>query len=159
MKDQKEIVKKVIDYIEGHLEEELSLDRISKRIGYSKFYLNRIFTEYTGITLYKYLQNRRLTVAAEKLVKTDKPIVQIAYEAGYDTQQSFSFAFKQIYSCPPKIYRDTGIFRPKQSRISMNCSYVQGCKFTVEEVIRLHSRWRQRQLAWQVTVKVKEIAA
>ncbi len=37
--------------------------------------------------MYKYLQNRRLTVAAEKLVKTDKPIMQIAYEAGYDTQQ------------------------------------------------------------------------
>ena len=97
MKDQKEVVKKVIDYIEKNLEKEISLDNISKNIGYSKFYLNRIFTEYTGVTMYKYLQNRRLTVAAEKLVKTDKPIMQIAYEAGYDTQQSFSFAFKQIY--------------------------------------------------------------
>jgi hypothetical protein len=33
---------------------------------YSKFYLNRVFTEQTGITIYKYLQNRRLTIAAEK---------------------------------------------------------------------------------------------
>ena len=114
MKDQKEVVKKVIDYIERNLEKEINLDNISKNIGYSKFYLNRIFTEYTGITMYKYLQNRRLTVAAEKLVKTDKPIMQIAYEAGYDTQQSFSFAFKQIYLYPPKIYRDIGIFMPKQ---------------------------------------------
>jgi len=48
-----------------------------------------------GVTIYKYLQNRRLTVAAEKLVKTDNPIMQIAYETGYDTQQSFSFAFNQ----------------------------------------------------------------
>lgn len=106
MKDQKEVVKKVIDYIEKNLEKEISLDHISKNIGYSKYYLNRIFTEHTGITMYKYVQNRRLTAAAEKLVKTDKPIMQIAYEAGYDTQQSFSFAFKQIYLYPPKIYRD-----------------------------------------------------
>lgn len=119
MKDQKEVVKKVIDYIERNLEKEINLDGISKNIGYSKFYLNRIFTEHTGITIYKYLQNRRLTVAAEKLVKTDKPIMQIAYEAGYDTQQSFSFAFKQVYLYPPKIYRDIGIFMPKQNRISM----------------------------------------
>ena len=132
MKDQKEVVKKVIDYIEKNLEKEINLDNISKNIGYSKFYLNRIFTEYTGITMYKYLQNRRLTVAAEKLVKTDKPIMQIAYEAGYDTQQSFSFAFKQIYLYPPKIYRDIGIFMPKQNRISMRRSYIPSYKFTAQ---------------------------
>ena len=129
MKDQKEVVKKVIDYIEKNLEKEINLDNISKNIGYSKFYLNRIFTEYTGITMYRYLQNRRLTVAAEKLVKTDKPIMQIAYEAGYDTQQSFSFAFKQIYLYPPKIYRDIGIFIPKQNRICMCYSYISCSPF------------------------------
>lgn len=119
MKDYQEVVKKVIDFIETNLEEEINLDRLSKKIGYSKFHLNRIFTNQTGITIYKYLQNRRLTIAAEKLVKTDRPIAQIAYEAGYDTQQSFSFAFKQMYLYPPKTYRSIGIFLPKQKRISM----------------------------------------
>ena len=134
MKNQKEIVKKVIDYIEKNLEKEINLDNISKNIGYSKFYLNRVFTEQTGVTIYKYLQNRRLTVAAEKLVKTNKPITQIAYEAGYDTQQSFSFAFKQVYLYPPKTYRDIGIFLPKQDRISMSYSYMfKYCKFIVLE--------------------------
>lgn len=121
MNDKKELVNKVLDYIEKNIESELNLDTISKNIGYSKFYLNRIFTEHTGLTIYKYLQSRRLTVAAEKLVKTDKPIMQIAYEAGYDTQQSFTFAFKQVYLYPPKIYRDIGIFIPRQNRISMCC--------------------------------------
>ena len=119
MKEQKEVVKRVIDYIEQNLEKEINLDNISKNIGYSKFHLNRVFTEQTGITIYKYLQNRRLTIAAEKLVKTDKPIMQIAHEAGYDTQQSFSFAFKQVYLYPPRTYRNIGIFKPKQNRISM----------------------------------------
>lgn len=124
MRDQKAVVQKVIDFIEKNLEEELNLETISKNIGYSKFYLNRIFTEYTGITIYKYLQNRRLTAAAEKLVHSDKTIMQIAYEAGYDSQQSFSYAFKQVYLYPPKLYRDTGIFKPKQDRIIMRYSYI-----------------------------------
>lgn len=119
MKGQKEIVKQVIDYIEQNIEKEINLDNISKSIGYSKFHLNRFFAEQTGITIYKYLQNRRLTIAAEKLVKTNKPITQIAYEAGYDTQQSFSFAFKQVYLYPPKTYRNIGIFIPKQNKISL----------------------------------------
>ncbi len=123
MKDQKDVVNKVIDYIEQNLEEEIDLEHISKSAGYSKFYLNRIFAEYTGTTIYKYLQNRRLTVAAEKLVKSDKPIIQIAYEAGYDSQQAFSFAFKQVYRYPPKIYRELAIFIPKQDRIFMCYSY------------------------------------
>lgn len=119
MKNYKEVVKKVIDYIEQNIEKEISLDNISKSIGYSKFHLNQVFAEQTGITIYKYLQNHRLTIAAEKLVKTDKSITQIAYEAGYDTQQSFSFAFKQVYLYPPKTYRNIGSFLPKQNRISM----------------------------------------
>lgn len=123
MKDQKDVVKKVIDYIENHLEKKINLDNISENAGYSKFHLNRIFTEYTGITIYQYLQRRRLTVAAEQLVCSDKPIMQIAFEAGYDTQQSFSFAFKQMYLYPPKLYRELGVFIPKQNKISMSCVY------------------------------------
>ncbi len=132
MKDKKDIIKKVIDYIEENLEEELALDNISKNIGYSKFYLNRMFTKYTGVTIYKYLQNRRLTIAAEKLVKSKKPIIQIAQEAGYDSQQSFSYAFKQVYLYPPKIYRDIGIFVPKQDKIFICYSYTSKyCKFII----------------------------
>ncbi len=108
MKSQKEVVRKVLDYIESSMEEDIDLEKISKNAGYSKFYLNRMFKEYTGTTIYKYLQTRRLTVAAEKLVHTDKPIIEIACEAGYDTQQSFSLAFKQRYRYSPKVYRDRG---------------------------------------------------
>lgn len=132
MREQKEVVQKVIDYIEENLEKEISLEQISQNIGYSKFYLNRIFTEHTGITMYKYLQRRRLTVAAQKLVQTDKPIMEIALEAGYDTQQSFSFAFKQAYFCPPKIYRKLGIYTPKQNSISMCCSYCPDLRFILK---------------------------
>lgn len=122
MKEHKEVVKNVVDYIETHLEAPIDLDTIAKDIGYSKFYLNRMFLDHTGITIYRYLQNRRLDAAAEKLVKSDRPIAQIALEAGYDTQQSFSYAFKQIYQFPPNMYRERKVFVPKQTRIFMNSS-------------------------------------
>lgn len=123
MKNKKDVIKKVVDYIEENLEEEINLDKIAKNAGYSKFYLNRVFTEQTGLTIHKYLKNRRLSAAAEKLVRTDKTITQIAFEAGYDSQQAFSFAFKQVYRYPPKGYRNMGIFAPGQDRISLRgCS-------------------------------------
>ncbi|HIX16550.1 MAG TPA: AraC family transcriptional regulator [Candidatus Hungatella pullicola] len=119
MEKKKEIVKRVLSYIEENIEEKISIDKISGDVGYSKFYLNRIFSEYTGITIYKYLQTRRLTIAAEKLIKTNESIMQIAYESGYDSQQAFTLAFKQLYVYPPKTYRNIGVFVPKQNRISL----------------------------------------
>lgn len=127
-----ETAKKVIEYIEKHLDAEIDLDRIAKHAGYSKFHLNRIFTERTGITIHKYLQMRRLTIAAQKLATTKIPVAQVAYEAGYHSQQAFSLAFKKIYSYPPKLYRDMGIFAPKQNRIEMGADFCRNTsrKFT-----------------------------
>ena len=111
------VVEKVVDYIETHLEDELTLDKIADALNYSKFYVARAFHENTGGTVYKYIQGRRLTMAAQKLVKTDQPIVEIAYRAHYDSQQAFTLAFKQVYECTPKIYRKNGVFYPKQTKI------------------------------------------
>lgn len=124
MDQQKEIINNVLNYIEDNIREEINVDKIAKNAGYSKFYLNRIFSEYTGMTLHKYVQSRRLTIAAEKLIKTNAPITQIAHEAGYDSQQAFSLAFKQLYVYPPKMYKTIGVFIPKQNRI-----YLCGSRF------------------------------
>jgi len=106
----------------------LSLNKIANALNYSKFYIARIFTEETKCTVYKYIQGRRLTLAAQKLVETEQPIVEIAYEAHYDSQQAFTLAFKQLYECTPHIYRKNGMFYPKQSRIYMMSSF-DGCSF------------------------------
>lgn len=117
------VVEKIVDYIEKHLEEEMSLDKIAKDLNYSKFYIARVFVEQTGGTIYKYIQRRRLTIAAEKLVETEKPIIEIAYEAQYNSQQAFTLAFSQLYLCTPQVFRKNGIFYPKQSRISMRDAF------------------------------------
>lgn len=117
------VVKKIVDYIETHMDEDLSLDKISNALNYSKFYIARIFNDETKCTIYKYIQGRRLTLAAQKLVETEQPIVEIAYEAHYDSQQAFSLAFKQLYQCTPKIYRKNGVFYPKQSKLCMMRSF------------------------------------
>lgn len=117
-----DIVKGIVDYIEKHLEEDLSLDKIAEDLNYSKFYIARIFSEKTGGTIYKYIQGRRLTIAAYKLVKTNKSIIEIAYEAHYSSQQAFTLAFNQLNLCSPQAYRKKGFFYPIQSIIDMKSS-------------------------------------
>ncbi len=111
------VVQKVVSFIEEHIQEELSLDKIAAALNYSKFYIARTFAEQAGVTIYKYIQGRRLTLAAEKLARTRKPIVEIAYEAHYNSQQAFTLAFGRLYQCTPQTYRRNGIFYPKQPKM------------------------------------------
>lgn len=126
MNSKKEVVKNVIEYLEKNLENDIDLDKISDKAGYSKYHLNRLFAEETGCTIYKYLQTRRLTIAAEKLVESNIPISQIGFEAGYNSQQAFTLAFKEIYLYSPKVYREQGMFFPRQNKIVMEAQYRSG---------------------------------
>lgn len=114
------ITKRILLYIEDNLDKELSLERIAKEFSYSKFYIARAFKDNTSMTLYKYIQGRRLDEAARKLVETDQTIVDIAFEAGYSSQQAFTQAFRCAYTCTPREYRRIGVFIPKQGRIYMD---------------------------------------
>lgn len=117
--DKNDIILKAVEYIEENLEQDLTLDDISKKIGYSKFYLSRIFSETVGCTIYKYIQLRRITESARKLVESNKPIIEIALEANYQSQQAFTNAFSQMYYCSPQSYRNIKIFTPKTERYIM----------------------------------------
>ena len=60
--DEKTIVEKIVDYVEKHFDEELSLDKIAKELNYSKFYMERTFSREPGETIYQYIKGLRLTL-------------------------------------------------------------------------------------------------
>ncbi len=109
-----------IDYIENHLDEKPDLDTVSKAVHYSKYHLHRMFTETAGLTVRTYAQRRRLTEAAKLLVFSDRPILEIALAAGYESQQSFTDSFRAMYKKPPHRYREEKTFYPLQLRFVLN---------------------------------------
>jgi len=119
MKDNVVSIESVIDYIENHLDGKIDLDKVSEVVHYSKYHLHRMFTSTVGMTIHDYVQRRQLTEAAKLLVFSDKPIIEVAFICGYESQQAFSFAFKSMYKIPPAEYRDNGTFYPLQLRFSL----------------------------------------
>lgn len=109
-----------IDYIESHLHEKLDLNTIAEALCYSKYYLHRMFTGTVGLTIQTYAQRRRLTEAAKQLVFSDKPILEIALTAGYESQQSFTDSFRAMYKKTPNQYREEEEFYPLQLRYVLN---------------------------------------
>ncbi|MDR2897757.1 MAG: AraC family transcriptional regulator, partial [Spirochaetaceae bacterium] len=97
MKSNLHCIARIVDYIETHLDEKLDLEGLAREAQYSKHHLHKMFTGIVGFTVHSYVQRRRLTEAARLLVFSDKPIMEIALGAGYETQQSFTVAFKALY--------------------------------------------------------------
>ncbi|MEY8319731.1 GNAT family N-acetyltransferase [Lachnospiraceae bacterium 46-61] len=110
----------VINYIENHLHEKLCLDIVAYAVHYSKYHLHRIFTNTVNLTVHNYIQRRRLTEAAKLLVFSDIPILKIALTFGYESQQSFTDAFKAMYKKSPKQYREEKKFYPLQLKYILN---------------------------------------
>lgn len=113
-------ITRIVDYIESHLEDKLSLESLAHEAGYSKYHLHRMFTSIVGFTVHLYVQRRRLTEAARLLIFTNQPILEIALFAGYETQQSFSVAFKALFDCSPQALRKKSEFYPLQLKFTVD---------------------------------------
>ncbi len=98
-------LQKAIDFIDGHIEEPLSLDRIAEHIGFSKFYMNHMFSIYTGFSVMEYVRRKKLEYALSQL-KTDKRIIDIALEVGYSSERAFSRAVVNAYGHSPTYFRE-----------------------------------------------------
>ena len=109
-----------IDYIESHLHEKLDLETVAGAVHYSKYHMHRMFTDTVGLTIHDYVQRRQLTEAAKLLVLSDRPILEIALSAGYESQQSFTDIFKAMYKKSPNKYRAEEEFYPLQLRYVLN---------------------------------------
>jgi AraC-like DNA-binding protein len=105
---QKEYAKKfneLLDYIDNHYMEELTLDTIADTIGFSKFHFSRLFKQYTNFTFCDYLNLRRIKAAEKLLVEPDYSITEIALQSGFASISTFNRIFKQQKKCTPSEYR------------------------------------------------------
>ena len=126
-------IEAVIDYIENHLDGKLELKTVAEAVHYSKYHLHRLFTDTVGMTIHDYVQRRQLTEAAKLLVFSDQPIIEIALICGYESQQSFSLAFKAMYKSPPAEYREKRCFYPLQLRFTLHRS-MSAMEFTMQDI-------------------------
>lgn len=106
--ENRDFIYDLIEWLEKNLErKKLNLKEVAHKSGYSLWYLQRLFHNTTGKTLGGYIRSRRLTKAALALRFSQHLIVDIALMYQFDSQQSFTRAFKKQFLLPPSKYRDT----------------------------------------------------
>jgi AraC-like DNA-binding protein len=82
-----------------------TVDELGREVGLSRSALADRFGDVLGVPPMQYLSSWRIHVAAHELIGTAKSILQIAQEVGYESEASFSRAFKRMMDIPPATWR------------------------------------------------------
>lgn len=101
----------IIEYINAHYKENISLESIATHFNYSKCYFSSLFNSLFNQSLSDFLNVVRIQNAIEIL--NAKTVTEIAYEVGYRNLQSFFYNFKKIVGCAPKEYSQSPIIMTK----------------------------------------------
>lgn len=86
------------------LENPPTLPQLGKEVGCSPFYLSRVFSEHTGMTISRYMRNLRLERAAELLRSGECNVTEAAMSVGYSSLSHFSKAFAEMFGACPCVF-------------------------------------------------------
>lgn len=100
-----ERIQKSIDYIEANLENEIDLNEACREafMSLSNFY--RMFFALVGYSVKEYIRHRRISLAAEDLIRKELSVMDAAMKYGYESQDAFSRAFKRITGFLPSEFK------------------------------------------------------
>lgn len=99
-------LRRVQEFINAHLEDDLSLSEIAAAADLSQFHFARAFRTSTGLTPQQYLMRQRIERAKLLLAKDDTPIIEISLQTGFKNQSHFTTLFRKYTKYTPKLWRE-----------------------------------------------------
>ena len=97
---------RVIDYLRGHYTEDISREGLAGLVDMNHDYLGKMFILYTGKKIGAFISELRINMAADLLASTDRSIVTIAFEAGFESLSTFYRVFQRKTGLSPTAYRE-----------------------------------------------------
>ncbi len=103
--DSDTLYQSIIQYIETHIDEDLSLDLLADKLHVSKFHISHVFSDTNGLPLHKYITKKRLDMCRDAIL-SGQDISLVAEAYGFSDYSVFYRAFVKEYGKSPKKYRD-----------------------------------------------------
>jgi len=102
---QEEYVKKAVAYIKSHYIEKINIIELANFIGIDRSYLSRLFHQYEGVSIKRFIYNYRMEVSKIFLKNSSLSIGEISRSVGYPDPMDFSKAFKKAFGVSPTDWR------------------------------------------------------
>lgn len=110
-------LEKMIQLIELNLYDNNVLSALSEGLGYSKFYCSKRFHESFDLSIRTYAHRRKMTLAAQDLLTSDRLVGDLAYYYGFSSTEAFSRAFVKVHGITPLKFRKTRPAYDKMERV------------------------------------------
>ena len=94
-----------IKYIDTHYKENITLDMLSQKVAYSRCYFSSMFKKCMGMSIWDYISIKRIEEALTLIKTTDKNILDIALECGFNNAVNFNKLFKKYTNVTPNFFR------------------------------------------------------
>ncbi|MEW9899141.1 AraC family transcriptional regulator [Chitinivorax sp. PXF-14] len=98
-------IQEVIDYVEDNLQSDFGIRDLAELAGMSHWHFQRVFRATVGETVKNYIRRRRLSWAAQRLLDGKENVLDIALDAGFDSNEAFTRAFRAQFGASPREFR------------------------------------------------------
>lgn len=105
MTDEETVITRVIEYLNLRLDREISLDELAQHFFVSKYYLCHAFRKHTGVSVFNYLNAKRIA-KAQHLLEMGEPATSVAYQVGFRNYSSFYRTFCKLTGHAPMYRRN-----------------------------------------------------
>ena len=139
--DWTQAIESAVEYIEAHITEELTIEKVAASANISPFYFQKGFTMLCGCGVGEYIRRRRLSLAGSELLTGKDKVIDLAVKYGYDSADSFTKAFARFHGIPPAQARQNGgpvrAFDPLHIRISLEGGFAMEYRIEKQEAFWL----------------------
>lgn len=98
-------MKRVMDFVQAHLNQDLSLEALAQQAGFSPYHFARVFRQATGESPHQFVLRQRIERAQRLLKEKDMPLAHVALESGFANQSHLTQVFKRHLGLTPRTYQ------------------------------------------------------
>jgi AraC family transcriptional regulator len=121
---QLETMYAAVEFIEANLKQLVRVADMAESVGYSLYHFCRMFNAIVHHTPYDYLMRRRLSESARDLVDSDRKIIDIACDYGFNNPETYSRAFRRMFAMQPTQWRKRGLIDSRRLMPALSLAYL-----------------------------------
>ena len=126
-----ELVCKILNYIDNNINKKITIEELSLRFYYNRYYIMKLFKKEISISLFDYINTLRIYNSINSINNSDKLLIRIAIDNGFYSLEYFSEMFKKIIGVSPSVYKKFYYSRYTPSK--------QNYKLITDNIIKLNT--------------------